>query len=42
MTASISLGDIRIFRSIFQMNPGKTYLAEEEYEEMIRRIKENL
>ncbi len=27
---------------IFQMNPGKTYLAEEEYEEMIRRIKENL
>ena len=27
---------------IFQMNPGKTYLAEEEYEEMIRRIKESL
>ena len=27
---------------VFQMNPQKTYLSEEEYEEMIRKIKENL
>ena len=27
---------------IFQMNPGKVYLTDAEYEEMIRRIKENL
>ncbi|MFG6357702.1 MAG: HIT family protein [Acetatifactor sp.] len=27
---------------VFQMNPGKVYLTEEEYEEMIRRIRENL
>ena len=26
----------------FQMNPGKTYLSEEEYAEMIQKIKENL
>lgn len=26
----------------FQMNPGKVYLTEEEYGEMIRRIRENL
>ena len=26
----------------FQMNPGKVYLTDAEYEEMIRRIKENL
>ena len=27
---------------VFQMNPQKTYLSEEEYEEMICKIKENL
>lgn len=27
---------------VFQMNPDKTYLTPAEYEEMIRRIKENL
>lgn len=27
---------------VFQMNPGKVYLTEEEYGEMIRRIRENL
>ena len=26
----------------FQMNPGKTYLTEEEYQEMIGKIRENL
>lgn len=26
----------------FQMNPQKTYLSDEEYEEMIQKIKENL
>ena len=27
---------------VFQMNPGKVYLTDAEYEEMIRKIKENL
>ncbi len=27
---------------VFQMNPGKVYLTDAEYEEMIRRIRENL
>lgn len=27
---------------VFQMNPGKVYLTDTEYEEMIRKIKENL
>ena len=27
---------------VFQMNPGKVFLSDMEYEEMIRRIKENL
>lgn len=27
---------------VFQMNPGKTYLTDAEYEEMIKKIKENL
>lgn len=27
---------------VFQMNPGKVFLSDIEYEEMIRRIKENL
>ena len=27
---------------IFQMNPGKTYLTDEEYQEMIEKIKANL
>jgi len=27
---------------VFQMNPGKVYLTEEEYEEMIEKIKANL
>ena len=27
---------------VFQMNPGKVYLSDEEYSEMIRRIKEAL
>lgn len=30
------------YGGIFQMNPGKVYLTEEEYAEMIRKIKENL
>lgn len=30
------------YGGIFQMNPGKVYLTEEEYAEMIRMIKENL
>jgi len=28
--------------STFEMNPGKTYLTEEEYQETIEKIKENL
>ena len=28
--------------SVFQMNPGKVYLSEDEYAEMIRKIKDNL
>ena len=28
--------------SVFRMNPGKVFLSDMEYEEMIRRIKENL
>ncbi len=27
---------------VFEMNPGKTYLSDGEYEEMIRKIRENL
>ncbi len=27
---------------VFQMNPGKVYLSEEEYAEMIKKIKDNL
>ena len=27
---------------VFQMNPGKVYLTEEEYAEMIEKIKANL
>jgi diadenosine tetraphosphate (Ap4A) HIT family hydrolase len=30
------------FGSTFQMNPGQTYLADEEYQELIGKIKEHL
>ena len=30
------------FGGVFQMNPGKVYLKDEEYAEMIEKIKENL
>src|SRR5574344_967400 len=30
------------YGSVFQMNPGKVYLSNQEYEEMIKAIKENL